>query len=211
MGSFSSALASVNTPETQQADNDLAVGLLVEAVANSPYAKDTLIIVTEDDCQDGPDHVDSHRTIVFVAGPYVKKGGQVVNTRYSQVNALRTIEDILGTQHINLNTATQSPMAEVFDITAPSDWSYTAVASTVLTTTNLDLGETAVAKGPAVVPKHDADYWAEVTKGFNFAQADQVPPAQFNRLLWEGLKGEQPYPEIHSRWASVKDDNGDDD
>lgn len=211
MGSFSSALASVNTPETQQADNDLAVGLLVEAVAKSPYAKDTLIIVTEDDCQDGPDHVDSHRTIVFVAGPYVKKGGQVVNTRYSQVNALRTIEDILGTQHINLNTATQSPMAEVFDITAPSDWSYTAVASTVLTTTNLDLGETAVAKGPAVVPKHDADYWAEVTKGFNFAQADQVPPAQFNRLLWEGLKGEQPYPEIHSRWASVKDDDGDDD
>ena len=61
MGSFGSALAKVNTPETQQADDDLSVALLVQAVAESPYAADTLIIITEDDCQDGPDHVDSHR------------------------------------------------------------------------------------------------------------------------------------------------------
>ena len=105
----------MNTPETQQADCDLAVGLLVQAVAQSPYAADTLIIVTEDDCQDGPDHVDSHRATAYVVGPYVKQGA-VVSTRYSQVNALRTIEDILGTQHINLNTAFQRPMADVFDI-----------------------------------------------------------------------------------------------
>ena len=58
MGSFGTALANINTPEAQQADDDLSVGKLVETVANSPYAKDTLIVVTEDDVQDGPDHVD---------------------------------------------------------------------------------------------------------------------------------------------------------
>ena len=68
-GAFASALAGVNTPETQQADDDLAVGRLVEAVANSPYAANTVIIVTEDDCQDGPDHVDSHRATAYVVGP----------------------------------------------------------------------------------------------------------------------------------------------
>jgi hypothetical protein len=60
-GSFGSALAGVNTPELQQADNDHAVGLLVQAVAKSPYANNTLIIIIEDDSQDGADHVDSHR------------------------------------------------------------------------------------------------------------------------------------------------------
>ena len=106
----------MNTPETQQADCDLALGLMVEAVAKSRYAADTLFIVIEDDVQDGPDHVDSHRGTAFVVGPYVKKGA-VVSTRYSQVNALRTIEDILGTEHLNLNTAFQPPMTDVFDIT----------------------------------------------------------------------------------------------
>src|SRR5260370_42387697 len=106
MGSFSSALGGVNTPETQQADCDLALGLLVEAVANSRYAADTLIIVTEDDVQDGPDHVDSHRGTAYVVGPYVKQHA-IVSTAYNQINALRTIEDVLGTEHINLNTAFQ--------------------------------------------------------------------------------------------------------
>ena len=113
---------------------------MVEAVANSRYAADTLIIVTEDDVQDGPDHVDSHRGTAFVVGPYVKQGA-VVSTRYSQVNALRTIEDILGTQHINLNTAFQRPMADVFDIRSSGAWTYAAEASTVLATTTLALAE----------------------------------------------------------------------
>src|SRR6185295_10985091 len=70
MGSFGTALGGINTPETQQADCDLALGLMIEAVANSRYAADTLIIVTEDDVQDGPDHVDSHRGTAYVVGPY---------------------------------------------------------------------------------------------------------------------------------------------
>src|SRR4029077_19360319 len=136
MGSFGSALGGVNTPETQQADCDLALGRLVETVAHSRYAADTLIIVTEDDVQDGPDHVDSHRGTAYVVGPYVKQGA-VVSTRYSQVNALRTIEDVLGTQHINLNTAFQRPMADAFDIRSSGRWTYAAEASTVLATTTL--------------------------------------------------------------------------
>ena len=209
MGSFSTALGGVNTPETQQADCDLALGLLVEAVANSKYAADTLIIVTEDDVQDGPDHVDSHRGPALVVGPYVRQGA-VVSTRYSQVNALRTIEDILGTPHINLNTAFQKPMADVFDIRSSGAWSYIAEASTVLATTTAALeGNNTLkfARRPNIKPRHDAEYWAKVTAGFDFSQADQVPPAQFNRVLWTGLMGERPYPALRGQVANAKDDD----
>jgi hypothetical protein len=170
---------------------------MVEAVANSRYAADTLIIVTEDDVQDGPDHVDSHRGTAYIVGPYVKQGA-VISTRYSQINALRTIEDILGTEHINLNTAFQRPMADVFDLHHSGKWTYTAEASTVLATTTLALaaGGSGVrfAAGPIIQPKHDAAYWDAVTAGFDFSEADQVPPAQFNRVLWTGLMGSKPYP-----------------
>jgi len=202
MGSFGTALGGVNTPETQQADDDLAVGRLVEAVAHSPYAANTLIIITEDDCQDGPDHVDSHRATSYVVGPYVKQGA-VVSTRYSQVSALRTIEDILGTEHINLNTAFQRPMADVFDINSSGTWTYTAVASTVLNTTTLSLaqGESSIkfAEGPNVKPKHDAAYWDQVTAGMDFSEADQVPTAKFNRVLWAGMMDGKPYPIFRRR------------
>ena len=200
MGNFGSALAGVNTPETQQADDDFAVGRLVEAVAHSPYALDTLIIVTEDDCQDGPDHVDSHRATTYMVGPYVKKGA-VVSTHYSQVNVLRTIEDVLGTRHINLNTAFQRPMAKAFDINSSAAWTFTAAASTVLKTTTLqlaegDLGKQAVkfAEGPDLKPRHNAAYWEKVMAGFDFSDADRVPVARFNKVLWTGMMGSKPYP-----------------
>jgi len=198
MGSFGTALGGINTPETQQADCDLALGQLVQAVANSRYASDTLIIVTEDDVQDGPDHVDSHRGTAFVVGPYVKQGA-VISTRYNQVNALRTIEDVLGTEHINLNTAFQRPMADVFDIKSSGRWTYAAEASTAFATTPLGLGEKVnsvkFAAGPIVRPSHDAAYWDAVTVGFDFSDADLVPPALFNRVLWSGLMGDKPYPD----------------
>ncbi len=207
-GNFGSALAGVNTPETQQADDDLAVGKLVEAVAQSPYAKDTLIIITEDDAQDGPDHVDSHRSTSYVVGPYVKKNA-IVSTRYGQVNALRTIEDILGTSHINLNTAYQKPMDDVFDITSSPEWTYTAVASTVLATTNLDLAGVQYANGSFIVPKHNATYWAKATTGFDFSDADRVPPALYNKILWQGLMNGRPYPTIHNGHGASLDSDGD--
>jgi hypothetical protein len=202
MGSFGSALGGVNTPERQQADCDFALGKIIEAVSTSRYAADTLIIVTEDDVQDGPDHVDSHRGTAFVVGPYVKRGGVVISTRYSQVNALRTIEDVLGTEHINLNTAYQSPMTDVFDIHSSGEWTFTAEASSYLSPLAAQLfpanaAGVRFAKGPVKAPTHDAAYWERVTTGMNFAEADQVPTMLFNRVLWKGLKGNQPYPTRH--------------
>jgi YVTN family beta-propeller protein len=196
MGSFGTALGGINTPETQQADDDLAVGRLLQAVSGSPFASNTLVIVTEDDCQDGPDHVDSHRATAYVVGPYVRKGA-VVSTHYGQVNALRTIEDVLGTPHINLNTAFQRPMTDVFDIGSSAAWSYTPVESTVLQGTALALAPSATslryARGQVVKPKHSAAYWAKVTEGMDFSDADRLP-ARFNRVIWDGLMGGKPYP-----------------
>ena len=210
MGNFAAALGGVNTPETQQADDDLAVGRLVEAVSRSPYAADTLIIVTEDDCQDGPDHVDSHRATSYVVGPYVKQGA-VVSTRFSQVNVLRTIEDLLGTQHINLNTAFQRPMADVFDIGSSGAWTFTATASTVLKTTQLSLaqGDAPVlfAEGPDIKPRHSAAYWEKRMAKFNFAEADQVPTAQFNKVLWAGMMGRKPYPGVRGKVSVAQRDD----
>ena len=194
-GSFSTALAGVNTPDTQEADNDLAVGRVVAAVSNSPYADSTLIIVTEDDSQDGPDHIDSHRAPAYMIGPYVKKRA-VVNTRYNQVSVLRTIEDILGTQHINLNTAYQRPMADAFDIGLSGKWTYNAVASTILKTTSLAMLNSGVqyAEGPDIFPRHDAAYWANATRGFDFSGEDRVPVDLINQVMWEGLMSGRPYP-----------------
>jgi len=194
-GSFSTALAGVNTPDTQEADNDLAVGRLIEAVARSPYANNTVIIVTEDDCQDGPDHVDSHRATTYVVGAYVKKKA-VISTRYNQVSVLRTIEDVLGTPHLNLNTAYQRPMADVFDITSHGNWTYNAIASTILKTTSLALADTGIqfAEGPDVLPRRDAAYWAKATRGFDFSAEDRVPVGLMSEVMWEGLMEGKPYP-----------------
>jgi hypothetical protein len=197
MGSFAAALGGVNTPETQQADCDYSTGKIIEAVANSPYASSTIIIVTEDDVQDGPDHVDSHRAPAFVVGPYVKQGA-IVSTPYNQVSALRTIEDLLGTQHINLNTAFQRPMADVFDVNSSGNWTYTATASTVLRTTSLNLAEVTggavrFAAGPTIKPKHSAAYWEKATAGMDFTEADEVDPFKFNQILWKGLNSSKPF------------------
>jgi YVTN family beta-propeller protein len=199
MGSFSTATAGVNTPETMQADNDLAVGDVLQMVAQSKnYGENTLIFVDEDDAQDGPDHMDAHRSTAYVVGPYVRRRA-VVSTRYSTVNLLRTIEDVLGVEHLNLNTAYQRPMTDVFDLSQGPAWTYSAVASTVLNSTQVDLtgphgDKIQFTGGPEVKPVHDAAYWARETRGFDWSAEDRVPADLFNRVLWEGLKGAVPYP-----------------
>jgi hypothetical protein len=222
-GSFGSALGGVNTPELQQADNDYAVGLLVETVAASPYAKDTLIIIIEDDSQDGADHVDSHRSTTYFVGPYVRKHA-VVSTSYSQRNVLRTIEDILGTEHINLNTYYARPMADVFDTDSSSKWTFKAVASTLLTPIltkpiapiaqggglGLDPTKVLFAQGPHLKPTHSAQYWAAKTRGFDFSSEDRVPAQLYNKILWEGLKG-TPAPATKTRFPKSDTDKDDDD
>lgn len=199
-GSFSTALGGVNTPELQQADNDYAVGKLVAWLSTSQYAANTLVVVIEDDCQDGGDHVDSHRSTTYFVGPYVKQGA-VVSTRYNQVNVLRTIEDIFGTAHSNLFTTYARPMADVFNINQSAAWSFVATPSTILKTTSLQLAATEPsvkwAEGPDVKPAHDWKYWASATRGFDFSGEDRVPADLYNKVLWQGIMGKKPFPKPH--------------
>ncbi len=199
MGNFGAGQqqAGLVTAEDEQADNDLAVGKTVELLSKSPeYAGNTLVFITEDDAQDGGDHMDAHRCTSFVVGPYVKQGA-VVSTRYASVSMLRTIEDVLSLKHLNLNTAYQRPMTDVFDTTLSGQWRFTATASTILKTTTL-LGAIAdsvrYAKGGDIVPTHSGAWWAEQTKGFDFSSEDRVPAAAFNKVLWKAMKGDAPYP-----------------
>jgi YVTN family beta-propeller protein len=200
-GAFGQAIRGVNTPELQVADNDYAVGLVIDKVAHSPYAKSTLIFVVEDDAQDGPDHIDAHRSIAFVAGPYVKQR-QLVSERYTTVSMIRTIEEILGLPPQNLHDAGTRPMIEIFD-PAKTTWTYAAAPSPLLLGTKLpfELVQPNVRHASAAdVPKplHDAAWWADRTKGFDFTDADRNDPALFNRVLWEGTMGSRPYPSARS-------------
>jgi YVTN family beta-propeller protein len=190
-GNFATATHGVGTPETQQADNDYALGLLVEKIAASKYASNTLIFVIEDDAQDGADHVDSHRTIAFVAGAYVKQG-VVVATQYNTINFVRTMEEVLGIAPMNLNDALASPMADIFT-TTPGAWTFAATPAPILYTTGLPLP----ARLAGVVvprPKHNAQYWARATRGMDFSSEDKFDFARYNRILWAGLMGNVPYP-----------------
>jgi c-di-AMP phosphodiesterase-like protein len=90
------------------ADNHYAVGAVIDAVAHSKFRDNTLIFVIEDDAQNAPDHVDAHRSAAFVIGHYVKHHA-VISTRYSTVNLLLTIEDILGTGHLSVRVPRASP------------------------------------------------------------------------------------------------------
>jgi hypothetical protein len=192
-GSFKEGLDGINSVETELADNDYAVGRLVEKVAKSPFAKDTLIFVIEDDAQDGPDHVDAHRSIAFIAGAYVKHAA-VVSRRYTTVNMLRTIEDVLGLAPMGLNDALAAPMADAFDL-RQADWTFAAQVPAVLRATQLPLPPQTAAEAacPAPPPRSSA-YWAAVMAGQDFSQEDRLDTPRFNHALWRGLKGDQPYP-----------------
>jgi DNA-binding beta-propeller fold protein YncE len=189
-GNFATAIDGVNTPERDVADNDYAVGLVVQKIANSPiYNNNTLIFIVEDDSQDGGDHIDSHRTTALVAGAYVKNA--VVSTAYTTLDFIRTMEEVMGLPPMNLNDALASPMADIFN-TTPSAWSFTATPSAILYCTSLPL------PGPALPcnnpTANDSRYWARVTKGMDFRDADRVDDDTFNRVLWRGMMGNRPYP-----------------
>jgi DNA-binding beta-propeller fold protein YncE len=195
MGDFDTAIAKVNTPETQQADNDYATARLIEHVAHSPYKDSTLIFIVEDDSQDGPDHVDAHRSTAYIVGPYVKHSA-IVSTYYTTVSVIRTIEDVLGLDHLNLNTATAAPMTGVFDL-SQKEWTFEAKPSSVLLKTDLPLSSAARAMAE-LLPKtnitHNSSYWAAQTQGFDFSAEDRIDADKFNRIIWQGIMA-KPYPQ----------------
>ena len=193
-GSFAEAIDGVDTVETELADNDYAVGLVVDKVAKSRFAKDTLIFIVEDDAQDGPDHVDAHRSIAFLAGPYVKHGA-VVSRRYTTVSLVKTIEAVLGIEPMGLTDALAEPMGAAFDVNQ-SGWGFDAKVPAVLRTTKLPLPVAATAQAACIAaPRRDAGWWAAVMAGQNFDQEDHLDTGAYNRALWRGLKGDgAPYP-----------------
>jgi YVTN family beta-propeller protein len=209
-GNFNTAIDGINTPEKETADNDYAVGKLIERVAHSPYADSTLIFVIEDDAQNGPDHVNAHRTVALIAGPYIKQG-VVVHERYSTVNMVRTIEDVLGLGHLNLNDEYQRPMTAVFDLNQAA-WNYTAVTpEPIAHELGVALKQSQLA--PAFHDAQPAEYWTRLTRGFDWSQEDRIPAVLFNQMLWKGLTGGVPYPAArsgkdlsHNRQALVKED-----
>jgi DNA-binding beta-propeller fold protein YncE len=203
-GSFGTALYGLNTPAMQIADNDYAIGMVAEKVANSRYKDDTLIFIIEDDAQDGPDHVDAHRSIAYVIGPYVKQGG-VVSERYTTVSMVRTIEELLGVSPSSLQAAATAPMREVFDLNQTS-WTYRPVVPDLLRTSQLPLPPSAAAnslpRSERVLAyahdRHDGAYWQKKIGDMDYDEEDKLDTPRFNRELWKGLMGNKPYPRERS-------------
>ena len=193
-GSFNEAVDGVNTVETEMADNDYAVGLMVERIARSRVAGSTLVFVIEDDAQNGADHVDARRSIALVVGPYVRQGA-LVSSRYTTVNLLRTVEAVLGLKPLGLNDALAAPMADLFD-PAQSSWTFRAKAAEVLRTTQLPIpADRFTASGSTAdgCSGRSAAWWAEAMRGQDFRTEDKLDTTAFNAALWKGL-GDGPEP-----------------
>jgi YVTN family beta-propeller protein len=199
------------------ADNDLATGEIVDTISHSPYWKDSAIFVVEDDSQDGADHVDGHRAPVQIISPWAQHG-KVINTYYSQISMVRTIEQILGAQPLNEKVAAATPMYNAFT-SRPDYTPFNAVPNQIPLTEGIatpppcgldTLGLTgaklaALNKAVAArttVPANEkavAAAWAawivhQHTMG-NGAVPDYANPEQMNRYTWyEAHDWKVPYP-----------------
>jgi len=159
------------TPLAFAADNDLAVGLFVDYLSHSPIWNESVVIIVEDDAQNGPDHVDAHRSTTYVAGGFVKQG-YVDHTMYSTSSALRTIELILGLPPMSQYDAPAEPMWRCFNQTATHP-PYKSTPNLV----DLNLKNTADNK------------MSRLSEGFDFRQEDRIPDAQFNEVIWAAIHG----------------------
>jgi YVTN family beta-propeller protein len=160
------------TPFAHVADNDLAVGLFVEYLSQSPIWKETAIFIVEDDAQNGPDHVDAHRTTAYLAGGFVKRRF-VDHTMYSTSSMLRTMELILGLPPMTQYDAAATPMWNCFSL-RPDTSPFRAKPSNI----NLDDINT---KNNALSKK---------SLEFDFSKEDRVPDLEFSELIWKAVKGE---------------------
>ena len=164
------------TPRAMIADNDLALGRVIEAISNSVYWKDSAVFVLEDDAQSGPDHVDSHRSVALLAGPFVKRGF-VDHTFYSTSGVLRTMEMILGLPPMSQYDAGATTLYNSFQST-PNLGAYSRLAPAV----PLDEKNPPNATGAAV------------SRSMNFSDADLTPEEPLNEVIWRSIKGDTPMP-----------------
>jgi len=165
------------TPRAFMAENDLAFGRVVEAVSRSRFWPQTAIFVVEDDAQNGPDHVDAHRTIAYAISPYSRRGA-VDSTMYSTASMLRTIELILGLRPMSQFDAAAAPMFGSFQPN-PDTRPYRAEIPKV------DLSE-----------RNGSEAWgAEASAGMDFAKEDAADDLLLNEVVWRSVRGsDSPMP-----------------
>jgi len=181
------------TPAAYVADNDLALGRIVELVSHSKYWPQTAIFVVEDDSQSGCDHVDAHRTVALVFSPYAKRAAKD-STMYSTTSMLRTMELILGLKPMSQFDAAATPMYASFQ--AEPDLRPYDVAPE-----NIDLGE-----------RNQATAWGANLK-MNFAREDAADDYLLNEVIWKSVRGaNSPMPApVHAAFVFAhKGDNDDD-
>jgi len=190
------------TPQAEVADNDYGVGQLVDIVSKTPLWQNTIFFVIEDDAQDGPDHVDVHRSTAYVISPWIKQG-YVDHTFYNTASVLKTIEMLLGVTPLNQYDGNASPMIAPFD-SAPNNnavYDATPADKSIMCqkgSSDLDLASN---------PMHK---WAVETSKMNFDVPDSADPGRLNEVLWHAVKGPNAkMPAIHHSAGVV--DNDDDD
>ncbi|HLK56745.1 MAG TPA: bifunctional YncE family protein/alkaline phosphatase family protein [Chthonomonadaceae bacterium] len=171
-------------PQCMVADNDLALGRIVEAVSNSPQWKNTCIFVIEDDAQSGPDHVDGHRTVYMVLSPYVRRQ-YVDSSLYTTLSILASIERMLKLDPMNRFDALTPPIAGCFTDT-PDLTPFHAVPNR----TPLDQ-----MNPPMAAQTGQERFWTEKSLALDWSGADRADPQILNEVLWHTLHGvDTPYP-----------------
>ena len=174
------------TPFAHVADNDLAVGLFVEYLSKSKIWNESVVFIVEDDAQNGPDHVDAHRTTAYVAGGLVKRKF-VDHTMYSTSSMLRTIELILGLPPMSQYDAAAEPMWRCFTST-PDNNPFLAVAA------NVNLNDK--------TEKMTAS--ARISETLDFSKEDRIPDLVFSEVIWKAVKGEESEMPAPRRSAFLK-------
>ncbi|HKK47318.1 MAG TPA: bifunctional YncE family protein/alkaline phosphatase family protein [Balneolaceae bacterium] len=183
----SGAQVGKRTPKAYVADNDLALGRLIDHLSHSSIWKSSAVFVVEDDAQNGPDHVDAHRSVCLVISPYVKRNS-VVHTMYSTTSVLHTMELVLGLPPMSQYDAAATPMYDVF--TSQIDTSaYEALPN------QTDLTKKNIASNKL----------SRESKKFNLAVADAAPDGAFDEVIWKAVRGidsQMPAPR-HSAFLKV--------
>jgi len=184
------------TPTAYVADNDRALGMLVEGVSRSKFWPQTAVFVLEDDAQDGPDHVDAHRSPAFVLSPFTRRGGVVDSTMYSTSSLLRTIELILGLQPMTQFDSAATPMFSTFQST-PDTRPYEALPANV----DLKARNTLLSWGSTASQRMD------------FTREDAADDHLLNEIVWRSVRGpNHPMPApVHAAFVfqPPRDNDGD--
>ncbi len=178
------------TPQACVGSNDVALGKLVDAVSHGPLWAETAIFVIEDDAQNGPDHIDAHRTVSLVISPYTKRA-HVDSTQYSTVSMIRTMELILGLEPLSQYDAAARPMFNSFTNAAD------------LTPYNMEKAQINLeAKNDALA------YGADRSMRMDFTEYDRIDDFELNEILWHSIMGEDaPLPPAVRRAIAFRSSN----